>query len=113
MTGDEILASVQRWAAGEGPGVRAAVGLLAWHDRWINRRADFRAACVRYDKDDRVYWIRWADARAFAETQPRGSSGEITILNIAVTLGENGLGFSHVGPAHKRAIAEAFMTALE
>jgi hypothetical protein len=104
---DDLTAGLRKWTAHHDPHVKAAVELIIWHDFWT-RRNDFRKACVTVDED---VWIRWADARKFADSGPRASTSELAILDLAVALGENRYRLSSMGNAHARAIADAVAAA--
>lgn len=91
------------------PGELAAVRLLLWHETWL-RRDDFRKTCVIANGPMFVYW--W-DARTFYDSKPHGaSSSQMKVLALALALAEDEFGFGGFGYAHKRAVAEAFATAL-
>ena len=104
-----LAAALQRWAGTRDNRVKAAVGLLVWHEFWL-RRADFRAAAVRVIDGSTV--IRWSYARTFAEAGPRCSSSEGNVLNLAVAIGLNDFGLDGLGIQHRQAIARAFATAM-
>lgn len=115
---DTLAAGLRRWTRDNDPHVRAAVELLIWHETWI-RRADFANAAVYWDgsrgtgKTRGVAWIKWSDAREFADSGPRASTSEIAVLDLAVAIGENRYKLSQMGHAHARAIVTAFARALD
>lgn len=109
---EDLASALRRWTAGHDSHVRAAVELLIWHEHWL-RRADFAKACVHDDRAvDGSMWISWREARGFFESQPRGSSSELAILDLAVALGENRYRLSIMGAAHSKAIAQAVASAV-
>lgn len=109
MEPDKIAAGLRAWTKNHDGHVRAAVELLCWHEHWI-RRADFVKACVTSDRDG-TSWIRWEAARAFAFGNPRASTSELAILDLAVSLGSDRYKLSRMGNAHAEAIVRAFATA--
>lgn len=104
---EALATGLRRWTKDHDPHVRAAVDLLIWHEFWL-RRNDFRQACVTVDEDA---WIKWAEAREFADSGPHASTSELAILDLAVALGENRYRLSSMGNAHARAIADAVTAA--
>lgn len=107
---DSTLAALRKWTRDNDPHVRAAVELLAWHEHWL-RRADFSRACVSRDSDGTA-WISWMQARDFIATQPRASTSEMAVLELAIAIGSNQYKLSYMGEAHARAIVKAFADAL-
>jgi hypothetical protein len=106
---DTTVAALRRWAANMDRRDRAAAGLLAWHGHWL-RRADFTAAAV---EDRGVHLaVDWRKARAFCDAGPRGSTSELAVLDLAVTLAEDRFRFGIMGDAHRRAILHAVGVAL-
>lgn len=105
---DDLTAGLKAWTRHHDLHVRAAVELLIWHGFWL-RRNDFREACVTVERGD--VWIRWADAREFADSRPRASTSELAILDLAVALGEDRYRLGIMGTAHSRAIADAVAAA--
>ena len=109
-------AGLRNWAANNDPHVRAAVELLVWHEHWI-RRTDFHRAAIQWDGSRGqgragVARIRWAGAREFADSGPRGSTSELAVLDLAIAIGENRYRLSGMGHAHAKAIVRAFAEAL-
>ena len=95
---------------------RAAVGLLVWHEGWLNR-SSFRKACVMDDGGSA--YIRWAKAREYADKvtaggldAPRASTSEAAILDLAVAIGEDGFHLTSMGSAHREAITKAVAMAV-
>lgn len=105
-----LVAGLRAWTANHDPHVRAAVELLIWHEHWL-LRPGFLGACVIEDTDDGTSWINWGNARGFVDHNPRGSTSELAILDLAVALGENRYRLSIMGNAHSRAIADAVAVA--
>jgi hypothetical protein len=106
---DTTVAALHRWTHNHDPHVRAAVELLIEHEAWI-RRADFRRAAI--ERNAREAWINWRKAREFADADPRASTSEMAVLDLAVAIGENRYRFSIMGPANSRMIAQAVARAL-
>ncbi|MGH3189615.1 MAG: hypothetical protein ACRDPY_17900 [Streptosporangiaceae bacterium] len=106
---DTTAHALRRWAASMDASDRAAVGLLAWHEYWL-RRADFTAAAV-VNRGVHLA-IDWTAAREFADGHPRGSTSELAILDLAVTLAEDRFRFRIMGSAHSKAIVRAVAQAL-
>ncbi len=106
---DTLVRLLRRWTHSHDPHVRAAVELLIEHETWI-RRADFARACI--ERDAREAWIDWRRAREFASAGSVASTSEMTILDLAVALGENRFRFSIMGAASSRMIAAAVARAL-
>lgn len=105
---DVLAADLRSWASTETDPVRAAVGLLVlegWH-----RRRDFIRACVHDDAG--VPWIRWREAREFLDDGPRGSSTELAILDLAITLTEDRFHLQSMGRVHRQWIADAVRQAV-
>lgn len=105
----ETLAHALRlWASTEADPVTAAVDLLileVWH-----RRASFVRACVH--DDEGVLWIRWHEARDFLAGNPRGSTTELAMLDLAVTLAEDRFRLGNMGRVHRQWIADAAAAAV-
>jgi hypothetical protein len=106
---DGLAARLRKWAAGSSAHVRAAVGLLLWHDYWC-RRADFARACIRPYRDESV--IVWLQAREFAEAGPRCSTSELDVLRVAIAIGSDEFRLAAFGHIHRYKVAEAFAAAL-
>lgn len=95
------------------PGIAAAAELMLWHDGWP-RRGDFRRLATSTGLDDgtvRIEWYRAADALRDNEFGPMSSS-EHTVLNLAIMLATDQLGFSQLGNQHAAAVLRAFTAAL-
>ena len=106
---DTTVHALHRWAAQMDESDRAAVDLLAWHGYWL-RRADFRAAAI---ENRGVHLaIDWRNAREFCDSGPGGSTSELAILDLAVTLAEDRFRFRIMGSAHSKAIVRAVALAL-
>lgn len=106
---DELAAGLRAWAEGDQI-CSAAVELLIWHETWI-RRADFIAACT--DSFDGMTAILWDKAEKFAKRPAlRGSTHEITMLQIAVAIGADRYRLAGKGRAGAAAIMRAFAAAL-
>lgn len=106
---EDLAASLRKWAATQDNSDQAAVDLLIWHEHWI-LRADFRAACVAKSSGYTV--IRWREAREFAESGPRCSTSEETVLRLAVAIALDDFRLSGLGYQHRRAMVEAFARAV-
>jgi hypothetical protein len=106
---DTTAHALRRWAAQMDASDRAAVELLAWHEYWL-RRADFKAAAI--EKRGVHLAIDWRNAREFHDSGPGGSTSEIAILDLAVTLAEDRFRFRIMGAAHSKAIVRAVSQAL-
>lgn len=107
---DTLVAGLRAWTKNHDPHVRAAVDLLIWHEHWLRRR-DFTSACVNRDSDGTA-WISWTHARDFINSEPRASTSELAVLELAAAIGSNRYKLSHMGTAHAEAITRAFATAL-
>jgi hypothetical protein len=115
---EDLAAGLRGWARGCTTHEQAAVELLIWHETWL-RRPDFVEAAITQRAPGLVAIINWYEARAFIDRNycRRGkewlphSSTERRILNVAVTLGEDALGLSHLGHVHSWHVASAFARA--
>ncbi len=87
----------------------AAVELLIRHDGWL-RRLDFYTAAV--EQHGRVWIVNWRKAREFLDTNPAGSTSELAILDLAVSLAEDRFKFSIMGPATSGLVLDAVRGAL-
>ena len=105
---DEVVAALRRSAADDAPHARAAVEVLIWHGGWLRRGSFIRAAVEKYGPDMSVSWRK---AREFHDSNPRGSTSELAILDYAVALGEDRFRIGGMGHAHRRAMANAMMIA--
>ncbi len=106
---DTTAHALRRWAAQMDASDRAAVELLIWHEYWL-RRASFTAAAIVNRGVHKA--IDWTAARAFADSNPRASTSELAILDLAITLAEDRFRFGIMGDAHSRAIVRAVAQAL-
>lgn len=115
---EDLVTGLRGWARGQARHEQAAVELLIWHETWL-RRPDFREAAMTRPAAGLVAIINWYQARAFIERNycrrgkewlPAGAT-ERRILNLAVALGEDGLGLSHLGNVHGWHAADAFARA--
>lgn len=100
-----VVAGLHRWIDGHDPHVQAAVWLLLAHEVWP-RRADFLRACVNHSPDG-GWWIDFRAARTAFDNGAfdTGSSTELAVLDLAITLGTDR--FRAMGPANARAVATA------
>jgi hypothetical protein len=106
---DTTAHALRRWAAQMDASDRAAVDLLAWHEYWL-RRQSFTAAAV--ESRGVHLAIDWTAARAYFDSGPGGSTSELAILDLAVTLAEDRFRFRIMGAAHSKAIVRAVAQAL-
>lgn len=106
---DTTVHALRRWAAQMDASDRAAVELLCWHEHWL-RRASFAAAAIVNRGVHRA--IDWTAARAYCESGPGGSTSDLAILDLAITLAEDRFRFRIMGAAHSRAIVRAVASAL-
>lgn len=115
---ESVAAGLRAWAKDDRINT-AAVELLVWHETWP-RRADFIDACVDLpepddedEADDEGPWarIRWSKAKAFADSNPRASTSELSILKLAIAIGSDEYRLANMGRAHGAAIVLAFATA--
>jgi hypothetical protein len=106
---DTTAHALRRWAAQMDASDRAAVDLLAWHGYWL-RRADFAKAAI--EKRGVHLAIDWTAARAYSDSGPGGSTSEVAVLDLAVTLAEDRFRFRIMGAAHSKAIVRAVAQAL-
>jgi hypothetical protein len=85
LTPDQLAHLLRTWAAGCYTD-EAAAQLLCEHRSWLTR-ADFLAACVKYDHDGTapVAWIDWEAVPAFVE-RAACSSSEGRVLRLAAEL---------------------------
>jgi hypothetical protein len=88
---------------------RAATGLLLWHEYWL-RRADFRKQCVRTAADMTV--IAWSKIADFIAANPRCSSSELAVLQLADFIAVDPFKLSSFGHAHRQHAVEAFAASL-
>jgi len=96
-----LRASLPRLDAPE----RAATELILWHEYWL-RRADFTRECVRTAGSFMV--IAWSKTGGFIAKNPRCSSSELAVLQLAEFIAIDPFRLRNLGYAHKRAVAEAF-----
>ena len=106
---DTTAHALRRWVAQMDASDRAAVELLIWHEYWL-RRAGFAAAAV-VNRGVHLA-VDWTAARAYCESGPGGSTSELAILDLAVTLAEDRFRFRIMGRAHSREILQAVARAL-
>ena len=106
---DTTAHALRRWAANMDASDRAAVELLCWHGYWL-RRADFTAAAIESRGVHRA--VDWTAARAYCDSGPGGSTSELAILDLALTLAEDRFRFRIMGHAHSREILQAVARAL-
>lgn len=115
---EDLVTGLRGWARGQAAHEQAAVELLAWHETWL-RRPDFRGACITQLAPRLVAVIRWHAAREFInrgyarrdqEMLP-ASSSQRRILDLAVALGADAFGLSHLGHVHRWHAAAAFAAA--
>ena len=105
---EKLFTGLRAWTKDHDAHVKAAVELLIWHEHWL-RRPDFTAAAVeRYGK---VMTIDWNKARSFME-DARGSTSEVAVLDLAITLAQDRFRLRIMGDAHSKAIVRAFASAL-
>jgi len=106
---DTTAHALRRWAAHMDESDRAAVELLIWHEHWL-RAASFTAAAI--EKRGVHLAISWRAAREFYDSEARGSTSEMAVLDLAVTLAEDRFRFRIMGSAHSKAIVRAVAQAL-
>jgi hypothetical protein len=115
---DDLAAGLRGWVRGGTAHEQAAVELLIWHGTWL-RRPDFKGAAITQRSAGLVAIINWHEAREFVDRgyRPRGgemlpaSSSQRRVLDLAVALGEDMSGLSHLGVVHRWHAAEAFARA--
>jgi hypothetical protein len=106
---DTTVHALRRWAAQMDESDRAAVELLCWHEHWL-RNASFTAAVI--ERRGAHLAISWRAAREFCDSKARGSTSEMAVLDLAITLAEDRFRFRIMGSAHSRAIVRAVAVAL-
>lgn len=106
-----VAAGLRRWAAGHGPQVQAAVGLLIGHEVWL-RRLEFHSACLHRDPDG-SYWIDWTAARAAfdAGVFARASATERAVLDLAIALAADRYRLAVMSTGKARLLADAVAAA--
>jgi hypothetical protein len=115
---EDLVKGLRGWARGQAAHEQAAVELLVWHGDWL-RRPDFRAAAITQRAAGLVAIINWYEAREFIDGGYRGrdrqmlpaSSSARRVLDLAVALGEDAFGLSHLGHVHRWHAAAAFAAA--
>jgi hypothetical protein len=115
---DDLAVGLRGWARGCTAHEQAAVELLIWHETWL-RRPDFKGAAITQRAPGLVAIINWYEAREFIDRAYCGrnaerlsaSSTERRVLDVAVTIGEDALGLSHLGLVHRWHVASAFARA--
>jgi hypothetical protein len=110
-TARSVAAGLRLWAAGHGPHVQAAVGLLIGHEVWL-RRVEFQAVCLHRDPDG-GYWIDWTAARAAFDAGlfTRASCSERAVLDLAIALGADRYRLTSMSTSRARLIADAVTAA--
>lgn len=88
---------------------RAATELILWHEYWLRRR-DFTRECVR--ASGRLTVIAWAKTGGFLAGNPRCSSAELTVLQLANFIAVDPFKLWNFGNAHRQAAVDAFAAAL-
>ena len=88
---------------------RAATELILFNDFWV-RRADFTRECVR--TSGRLTVIAWSKTGAFIARNPRCSSSELAVLQLADFIAVDPFRLSNFGNAHRQAAVNAFAAAL-
>lgn len=117
----DLVKGLRGWARGQTVHEQAAVELLIWQEIWL-RRPDFRDAAITQRAPGLVAIINWYEAREFIDRGYCGrgvsyqdklpaSSTEHRILNIAVSVGEDEFGLSHLGTVHRWHVAYALSQA--
>jgi hypothetical protein len=105
-TAARLRASLPRLDAPE----RAATDLLLWHEGWL-RRAAFTKECVRTAGSLTV--IAWSKVGDFIATNPRCSSSELAVLQLADFIAVDPFRLGNFGHAHRQHAVEAFAASLE
>jgi hypothetical protein len=106
---ETLARTLTTWARNMDAGDRAAVWLLKEHEHWL-RRADFTAAAVV--KRGTATAVDWRKAREFLEMHPLGSTSQLAVLDLAITLAEDRFRFGIMGRAHAAMITGAVQLAL-
>ena len=108
-----LRAGLSRWAGTLEPGPRAAVELLLSHRRWL-LDADFVKYCIHMEGVDEPR-IHFSVARMFTIERWQETAtvdADLVILNYAVKLAMDDLGFSHLGRREREMVEAATKTAL-
>ena len=101
---EDLTDRLQAWASGQDANVHAAVTLLIEQDHWLHDH-QFTRHCMHVDEDG--VWIEWHAARAFVETGPPASPGQLGMLRLAIDIGSDRYQFSRLdGRNIQRAIRE-------
>jgi len=108
---DTLAASLRHWMAMLDADDAAAVELLLNDETWIRRR-DFQEACLGYDEEEDVWYIRWRDARQFLETGPRAHTTALTMLRVALAIAFDDFDLLKLGHVHRQWVVAAFARAL-
>lgn len=87
---------------------QAATSLLLWHEYWI-RRSDFTRECVRTSGSLTV--IAWAKTGGFIARNPRCSSSELAVLQLADFTALDPYKLRNFGRAHRQAAVDALAAA--
>jgi hypothetical protein len=116
---EDLAAGLRGYYRGGTAHEQAAAELLIWHETWL-RRPDFKGACITQLAPGLVAIINWEEAREFIDRGHFGrdqqrplpaSSSQRRVLDLAVALGENMFGLSHMGLVHQWHMAAAFARA--
>jgi hypothetical protein len=118
---EDLVTGLRGWARGQTAHEQAAVELLIWHETWL-RRPDFKGAAITQLSAGLVAIINWYEAREFVDRGycPRdkpydeklpSSGSQRRVLDLAVALGEDQFGLSHLGHVHRWEVAKAFAAA--
>lgn len=109
-TARSVAAGLRSWAAGHGPHVQAAVGLLVGHQVWLGR-VEFSAVCVH--RDPGGYWIDWTAARAGFDAGlfAQASMSERAVLDLAIALAQDRYRLGRMSTGKARLITAAVASA--
>jgi hypothetical protein len=85
---------------------RAATDLILWHEYWL-QRADFRKRTA-----GSLTVIAWRKVGDFIAANPRCSSSELSVLQLADFIAVDPFRLGNFGNAHRQHAVEAFASAL-
>ena len=107
---DAFARNIRDWhATGDYPRRAAAELLISNGGYWL-RRADFRSACTRTDRNGT--YLMWRHAKDFAVNDEECEDAERAILKFAADLVLDPLGLYGLGDAYRLALTQAFVVAL-
>lgn len=107
---DQLVNAITAWASTQDAPERAATWLLIDQGAWL-RKHQFVNKCIA--EDEGVWFIQWWRVQELLdENGLQGSSGELALLRVAVTIALDKLGLSSLDQLNRELVAAAIRDAL-